>query len=142
MSSARKRVVVFISGSGSNMMALVKAATASDYPAEIIGVISDKADAGGLAKAAAEGIATFDLLAPAYAYKEDWADAGVAVGDYAGGFTWAGRLYAGLYLALLRPRLKAALEALPGLFARARAFWPAFWPAFWTVRAAQRQGDA
>jgi len=88
--------------------------------------------------ASAEGIATFDLLAPAYAYKEDWADAGVAVGDYAGGFTWAGRLYAGLYLALLRPRLKAALEALPGLFARARAFWPAFW----TVRAAQRQGDA
>lgn len=59
MSSPRKRAVVFISGSGSNMMALVAAAKASDYPAEIVGVISDKKDAGGLAKAAAEGIATF-----------------------------------------------------------------------------------
>ncbi|AHG44794.1 phosphoribosylglycinamide formyltransferase [Rhizobium leguminosarum bv. trifolii CB782] len=59
MSTPRKRVVVFISGSGSNMMALIAAAKASDYPAEIVGVVSDKADAGGLAKAAAEGIATF-----------------------------------------------------------------------------------
>jgi phosphoribosylglycinamide formyltransferase-1 len=70
MSSARKRVVVFISGSGSNMMALVKAATASDYPAEIIGVISDKADAGGLAKAAAEGIATFAFVRKDFASKD------------------------------------------------------------------------
>ncbi len=45
MSSPRKRAVVFISGSGSNMMALVAAAKAADYPAEIVGVISDKADA-------------------------------------------------------------------------------------------------
>jgi len=74
--------------------------------------------------ASAEGIATFDLLAPAYAYKDDWADAGVAVGDYAGGFTWAGRAYARLYLAVLRQRLKAALEALPRLVGRARAVWP------------------
>jgi CelD/BcsL family acetyltransferase involved in cellulose biosynthesis len=84
--------------------------------------------------ASAEGIATFDLLAPAYAYKDDWADAGVAVGDYAAGFTWAGRLYAGLYLALLRQRLKAALEALPGLLGRARALWP--WRAHRNAKAA------
>ncbi|MDL2399899.1 phosphoribosylglycinamide formyltransferase [Rhizobium mayense] len=70
MSSTRKRAVVFISGSGSNMMALVKAATASDYPAEIVGVISDKADAGGLAKAAAEGIATFAFVRKDYASKD------------------------------------------------------------------------
>ncbi|MGY5806253.1 phosphoribosylglycinamide formyltransferase [Rhizobium sp. LEGMi198b] len=70
MSSSRKRVVVFISGSGSNMMALVKAAAASDYPAEIVGVISDKADAGGLAKAAAEGIATFAFVRKDFASKE------------------------------------------------------------------------
>jgi hypothetical protein len=50
----------------------------------------------------AEGIATFDLLAPAYADKDDWADAGIAVGDYAGGITWVGRAYARLYLARLR----------------------------------------
>ncbi|MGO8038295.1 phosphoribosylglycinamide formyltransferase [Rhizobium leguminosarum] len=69
MSSPRKRAVVFISGSGSNMMALVAAAKAADYPAEIVGVISDKADAGGLAKAAAEGIATFAFPRKDYASK-------------------------------------------------------------------------
>jgi CelD/BcsL family acetyltransferase involved in cellulose biosynthesis len=62
--------------------------------------------------ASAERIATFDLLAPAYADKGDRADAGMSVSDYAGGFTWLGSLYARLYLGALRPRLKAALEAL------------------------------
>ncbi|MBY3194277.1 phosphoribosylglycinamide formyltransferase [Rhizobium laguerreae] len=70
MSTPRKRVVVFISGSGSNMMALVAAAKAADYPAEIVGVISDKTDAGGLAKAAAEGIATFAFPRKDYASKD------------------------------------------------------------------------
>ncbi|MGO8371456.1 phosphoribosylglycinamide formyltransferase [Rhizobium ruizarguesonis] len=70
MSSPRKRAVVFISGSGSNMMALVAAAKAADYPAEIVGVISDKADAGGLAKAAAEGISTFAFPRKDYASKD------------------------------------------------------------------------
>lgn len=70
MNSPRKRTVVFISGGGSNMMALVRAAKAEDYPAEIVGVISDKADAGGLAKAAAEGIATFAFVRKDYASKD------------------------------------------------------------------------
>ncbi|HEU0157690.1 MAG TPA: GNAT family N-acetyltransferase [Hyphomicrobiaceae bacterium] len=65
--------------------------------------------------ASAERIATFDLLAPAYAYKGDWADASMPVSDYAGGFSWRGSLYARLYLGWLRPRLKGALEALPRL---------------------------
>jgi phosphoribosylglycinamide formyltransferase-1 len=70
MSTPRKRAVVFISGSGSNMMALVAAAKAADFPAEIVGVVSDKADAGGLAKAAAEGIPTFAFARKDYASKE------------------------------------------------------------------------
>lgn len=70
MTTPRKRAVVFISGGGSNMMALVAAAKAADYPVEIVGVISDKADAGGLAKAAAEGIATFAFARKDYASKE------------------------------------------------------------------------
>jgi phosphoribosylglycinamide formyltransferase-1 len=70
MTSLRKRVVVFISGSGSNRMALVEAAKADGYPAEIVGVIADKADAGGLAKAAAEGIPTFSFVRRDYAGKE------------------------------------------------------------------------
>jgi phosphoribosylglycinamide formyltransferase-1 len=56
--AARKRVVAFISGGGSNMLALARAAQAPDYPAEIVAVFSDRADAGGLAKAEALGIPT------------------------------------------------------------------------------------
>lgn len=56
--TARKRVVVLISGSGTNMMALIEASRAADYPAEIVGVISNRPQAGGLAKAHAAGIAT------------------------------------------------------------------------------------
>ncbi|MBR0556110.1 phosphoribosylglycinamide formyltransferase [Ciceribacter sp. L1K23] len=67
----RKRVVVFISGSGSNMMALLAATRAPDFPAEIIAVIADKAEAGGLAKAAAEGVATFHFERKAYAGKAE-----------------------------------------------------------------------
>ncbi|WP_077961735.1 phosphoribosylglycinamide formyltransferase [Ensifer adhaerens] len=60
--TGRKRVVVFISGGGSNMLALAKAAAEPDFPAEIVAVIADKADAGGLAKAAALGIPTRAFL--------------------------------------------------------------------------------
>lgn len=70
MNTPRKRVVVFISGGGSNMLALLKATKAADYPAEIVGVIADRADAGGLAKAAAEGIATFAFVRKDFASKD------------------------------------------------------------------------
>lgn len=56
MSAARKRVVVLISGRGSNMTALIEAAGDPSYPAEIVGVISDKAEAKGLNAAAGLGI--------------------------------------------------------------------------------------
>ena len=54
----KRRVAILISGRGSNMAALVKAAAAEDYPAEIVVVISNRADAGGIEKAKAGGIAT------------------------------------------------------------------------------------
>jgi phosphoribosylglycinamide formyltransferase-1 len=55
---ARKRVAVLISGRGSNMTALIGAAKAADYPAEIALVLSNHPDAGGIATAKGEGIAT------------------------------------------------------------------------------------
>src|SRR5205085_2197817 len=47
-----------ISGRGSNMAALIEAAKAKDFPAEIAVVISNRAEAGGLDRAKASGIAT------------------------------------------------------------------------------------
>ncbi|MCK8781592.1 phosphoribosylglycinamide formyltransferase [Rhizobium sp. NTR19] len=54
----RKRVVVFISGGGSNMLSLADACNQPDFPAEIVAVISDKPSAAGLAKAEARRIPT------------------------------------------------------------------------------------
>ncbi len=72
MTTARKRVVVFISGGGSNMVALADACAAPDFPAEIVAVISDKPTAGGLAKAAERGIATHVFERRAYASKAEY----------------------------------------------------------------------
>ncbi len=52
----KRRVAILISGRGSNMAALIKAASAEDYPAEIAVVISNRADAPGLERAKANGI--------------------------------------------------------------------------------------
>ena len=55
---ARRRVGILISGRGSNMRALIEAAQAPDYPAEIVLVISNEPDAAGLDFARSRGIAT------------------------------------------------------------------------------------
>ncbi|MEO0946220.1 MAG: phosphoribosylglycinamide formyltransferase, partial [Pseudomonadota bacterium] len=52
-----KRVAILISGGGSNMVALVNAMT-GDHPGRAVLVLSNKADAGGLAKAESLGIPT------------------------------------------------------------------------------------
>lgn len=55
-SARRKRAAVLISGRGSNLAALITAASEAGYPAEIVGVISNRADAKGLELAARHGI--------------------------------------------------------------------------------------
>jgi len=52
----KPRIGILISGRGSNMEALIQAAKAPDYPAEIVLVISNRADAPGLEIARANGI--------------------------------------------------------------------------------------
>jgi len=54
----RLKVAVLISGRGSNLAALIAAARAPGYPAEIALVLSNEPTAGGLARAAEAGIAT------------------------------------------------------------------------------------
>ena len=57
----KRRVAILISGRGSNMAALIQAAAAADFPAEIAVVISNKADAGGLERARASGVAALTI---------------------------------------------------------------------------------
>jgi phosphoribosylglycinamide formyltransferase-1 len=64
------RTAILISGRGSNMMALVAAARAAEYPAEIVCVVSNAADAKGLEFAAANGIATRVIDHKAFASRE------------------------------------------------------------------------
>jgi len=64
---APKRTAVLISGRGSNMAALVKAAQAPGFPAEIALVLSNRADAAGLEFAADHGIPTRVLSHKGYA---------------------------------------------------------------------------
>jgi phosphoribosylglycinamide formyltransferase-1 len=54
----KRRVAILISGRGSNMAALIEATKSEDFPAEIVVVISNRGDAGGLEKASASGVPT------------------------------------------------------------------------------------
>ena len=57
----KRRVAILISGRGSNMAALIRAARPADFPAEIVLVISNRADAGGLVTARENGVATVTI---------------------------------------------------------------------------------
>ncbi len=67
---SKARTAVLISGRGSNMMALVEAAQAPGYPAEIVAVVSNRPDAAGLAFAASRGIATAVIDHKAFASRD------------------------------------------------------------------------
>jgi phosphoribosylglycinamide formyltransferase-1 len=56
--TARKRVAVLISGTGSNMAALIDAAGQFGAPFEVVLVLSNKPEAGGLVVAEAKGVTT------------------------------------------------------------------------------------
>ena len=70
MVSEKVRVGVLISGRGSNMAALIEAAKAEDYPAEIALVVSNKADAAGLGRARAEGVEAMAIRAKDFADRD------------------------------------------------------------------------
>src|ERR1700761_2239311 len=53
-----KKLVILISGRGSNMEAIVRACSDEGWPAQIAAVIANRPDAAGLAFAASHGIAT------------------------------------------------------------------------------------
>jgi len=67
-----KNIVILISGRGSNMEAVVRAAQEQRWPARIAAVISNRADASGLAFAAAQGIATAVVANKDYATRAEF----------------------------------------------------------------------
>ncbi|MGO2660039.1 phosphoribosylglycinamide formyltransferase [Mycetocola reblochoni] len=67
-------VVVLISGTGSNLRALIEAAAEPGYPARIVAVGADR-DAAGLAHATAAGIPVFTVPYSAYPSRADWGEA-------------------------------------------------------------------
>lgn len=70
-----KNVVVFISGSGSNMEALAKAADSADYPARIAAVISDQPQAAGIEKAKSRNIPTHIIERKTFSSKQQHEEA-------------------------------------------------------------------
>ncbi len=67
---AMKRIVIVISGRGSNMQAIIHAAAAQQWPGCIAAVISNKPDATGLLVAAEAGISTAVVDHRAYADRD------------------------------------------------------------------------
>jgi phosphoribosylglycinamide formyltransferase-1 len=73
---APARLVVLVSGSGSNLQALLDATTDPAYGAQIVAVGADRDAIAGLGRAAAVGVPTFVDSVQAYPTREDW-DAGL-----------------------------------------------------------------
>jgi phosphoribosylglycinamide formyltransferase 1 len=65
-----KRIVILISGRGSNMQAIVQRCAEQGWPAQVVAVVANRADAPGLAYAAAQGIATAVVDHRAHATRE------------------------------------------------------------------------
>jgi phosphoribosylglycinamide formyltransferase-1 len=76
-----KNIVILISGRGSNMEAVVRAAQAERWPARVAAIISNRADAPGLAFAAEHGIKTAVVANKDYASRAEFDAALQAVID-------------------------------------------------------------
>ncbi|WP_420476622.1 phosphoribosylglycinamide formyltransferase [Noviherbaspirillum sp. ST9] len=67
-----KNIVILISGRGSNMQAIVRAAKSEQWPCRIAAVISNRADAEGLAFAAEHGIQTAVVVSKAFPSRDEF----------------------------------------------------------------------
>lgn len=66
------RLVVLVSGAGTNLQALLDACRDPAYGAAVVAVGADRPDTGGVARAVAAGIATFELPLSAHADRASW----------------------------------------------------------------------
>ncbi len=72
---SKTKVAILISGRGSNMRTLVQAASDPAYPAEIIGVFSNRADAAGLEYAKGQDIPTTVISHKDFGNRESFCEA-------------------------------------------------------------------
>ena len=68
------RLVVLISGAGSNLLSLIEACESDGFPAEVVAVGADRS-ASGLVHAESRGIPTFTVDWADYPDRESWGDA-------------------------------------------------------------------
>ena len=126
----RVRTAILISGRGSNMGALLEAARAGDFPAEIALVLANRADAGGLTLAAAAGVPT--AVVPSRDYGRDRAaheaavqavleQHGVQLVCLAGYMRLLTPYFVGLWAGRMLNIHPSLLPAFPGLDTHARA---------------------
>ncbi len=66
------RLVVLVSGEGTNLQALIDAARREEYGARIVAVGSDRPDVKALDRAESQGIPTFTVVTRDYATRTDW----------------------------------------------------------------------
>jgi phosphoribosylglycinamide formyltransferase-1 len=113
------KLVVLISGGGSNLRALLEASEDAEFPARVVAVGADR-DADGFEHAEAYGIPTFSLALSSFASRDEWGDAlleQIAV--------WGPDLVVlSGFMKLLPPRVIAALS--PNLINQHPAHLPEF----------------
>jgi phosphoribosylglycinamide formyltransferase-1 len=126
------RVVVLISGGGSNLRALLEACEHDDFPARVVAIGADR-DADGLAYGEEFGVPSFVVPFGAFASREEWGDellAQVRQWD-------ADLVVLSGFMRLLPPRVVAALA--PALLNTHPAYLPEF-PGAHAVRDALAAG--
>jgi phosphoribosylglycinamide formyltransferase-1 len=124
-----KSIVILISGRGSNMEAIVQRCAAEGWPARVAAVISNRAEAGGLQFAAAQGIATAVVSHKAYVTREAFDKALAAAIDafrpdllvLAGFMRILGEAFVRRYEGRMLNIHPSLLPAFPGLHTHQRA---------------------
>ena len=124
-----KRIVILISGRGSNMQAIVQRCAEQGWPAQVVAIIANRADAGGLAWAASQGIATAVVDHKAHASRAAFDDSLAAAIDtfkpdlllLAGFMRVLGAAFVQHYASRMLNIHPSLLPAFPGLHTHRRA---------------------
>jgi formyltetrahydrofolate-dependent phosphoribosylglycinamide formyltransferase len=124
------RLVILISGNGSNLQAILDACAAGELPAFVVSVISNKADACGLIRAKKAGVAAIYFPKHKTEPRQEY-DARLAayvstcLPDYVILAGWM-RILSSCFLSLFPNRVINLHPALPGMFPGTHAIERAF----------------